>query len=196
MGKIKKVSNLEFLDLFKVFFSTKVFEDKKISLKFLIGVFFTVQFILGIISILKNLIPNYSLYSNSFKFFSVFLAWSIIYLILFTLFYLFLNTFEDNRKLYFESFFVSMMLLLPFVLIGSLFDYIGLLSLNPLVLIVASSFFLVLGIYFIVMFLLNFKNYYKTTFSRVFTSLILMISLVMILFLFATVSTTLLLMNI
>lgn len=195
MGKIKKVSNLRFLDLLKVFFSVRVFEDKKISVKFLIVVFFTVQFFLGIVSILKNLIPNYSLYSNSFKFFSVFFVWPMIYLVLFTIFYLFLNAFENNKKSYFESFFVSIIMIVPFVLIGSLFDYIGLLSFNVLVLAIARSFFIILTIYFIVMFLLNFVNYYKSTFSKVFTSFALMIMFVSIIFLVGTVISILALMN-
>lgn len=94
------------------------------------------------------------------------------------IFYLFLNAFEDKRKPFWESFFVFASMALSYILIGHLITFIQTVITNSILYNIVEFVLFALMTYFMVAFVLNFKNYYGTSAYRVIVSFVLITTII------------------
>ncbi len=174
MVKVKKVQNLSLTQMLKVFFSFRVFDSKSIS-KMLIFVYSLIFLVLNsIISVLINHIPNFSVESDLSRIGYVILGFPIVILLVFVVFYVILNAFENNHKSFIEGYLVFLAILLPFFTVGNLVNYVGqLLVLNYVLSLIIPIFYMLLIVYLAVMLAGNFKFYYGTSIYRIITTYVI-----------------------
>lgn len=174
---------LSFILLIKSLFIFNIFRDNNISKKLLSLYSLGLLILISIISVMGNHIENYSLITDSLLILSVLIYFPIFFLCLYGFFYIFLNSFEDKRKPFFESFLVFLAILLPFIFIGNIFNYLGKLAFNynysTIGMILAGLLYL-LAIYFNIVFIVNFKEYYNTSYFRIISSLIIIFAILTI----------------
>ncbi len=104
---------------------------------------------------------------------SVFFGTPLLFFAGFLFFAVFLNAFEGKKRGFWESFLVFFGISLPFAVLGHLMSYFSTLTSSSSVLGVLGVFVMVLLTYFVVVLIMNFKNYYSTSGWRIVASLIL-----------------------
>jgi len=170
-----KKENIRFQDLLKIFYKFDIF-TKSINYKVLILYNLVCLVLLGILGILSNNIENYSEYTNVGIFFFGIIGMPILLLLFFVLFYIFFNAFSINkRKGFFESYLVFLSICCPFILLGNIFNIIGKWSLNYFFVMLSIFLLFVILVYFMISFVLNFKNYANDSSFKVMASIILSI---------------------
>lgn len=169
-----KSKTLSLSDLMLSFFKFNIFE-KKISSKLLIIYNLVLLFIISILGILSNNIENYSLISNFTAFLYIIFGVPLMLIILFGLYYIFLNAYEIKRKKFYEAYLVFLSILFPFVIIGNLLNIIGKFLLIPEVTLAILLLLGLLSIYFVINFVLHFRNYYKISGFKIVASLLLVL---------------------
>jgi len=97
----------------------------------------------------------------------------LVFLLFYILFYIFLNSFENKRKPFLESFLVFLAMIFPFVIIGNLITLFSATNLSTKVIYFLGLLLITNIIYFIINFILSFKNYYNTSSFKIISSLIL-----------------------
>lgn len=97
----------------------------------------------------------------------------LILFVVYLLFIIFLNAFEGKSKDFQHSYLVFSAITLPFILIGHILNWLSVLFTNYVVMLLFSLLLAVLFVYYVFNFVINFKNYYKTTGYRVVSSLII-----------------------
>lgn len=171
MAKSKN-SVLAYTDLFKVFYSFRIFENKIISKSLLCVHLVALLLLSGIIAILRNHIDNYSSISDLMMFSTPFILFFLIFLIYVGL-YVFLRALEDKGKDFLESFLVFASIILPFMVVGNLLNYLALLFFNDFVIMTATIVVYLYGIYFLVSLVMNFRNYYNVSYYKLIACLVL-----------------------
>jgi len=169
----KKSSNSNMLSICnysKSLIDTKVF-TKKISIKNLVIYSLLYLFLVVIISSIKTIkIDNTSIFSSIlYSLFGI----PLIFLIFYGLLYIFLNSFENSRKPFMESFLVFFSLIIPFVLIGNFLTLISTFFLFGFFNNFLSILIVINILYLLINATIGFKNYYKTSIFKLITSIIL-----------------------
>jgi len=170
-NKNNSILDLSFLNFVKSIFNFKTFSENNLNQKnllFYILVGFIDVFLIGLLkSVVVNDLNFFELILSLF----VILPFSI--LIFFSIFYIILNAFTDIRKPFFESLFVFISIIIPFIIIGNLLTLIIFSITNILLMNLLSFLIGFLLIYLLINFSLNFKNYYGISIYKIITSLIL-----------------------
>lgn len=167
--------------IFKIneFFISKSSLNENYSFKSLIYYFISLIIFIGIINGIKAEINYLDPYSDIFTTIS---GMPLIYLILFSFFYVFISSFQDNHK---KSFWRTYLIIgIPLLTLISTMMVINIIQ----ILLNSTSSNLLLGllnfilvIYFTIMFILNSKNYFKSNHSKIITSILLTIIINLIL---------------
>lgn len=165
-----KLSN-QSVKFWKSLYDFKAFTKKLNHLDLLLysGILVTV---IALVSVGRNLTTGFQTFNAVESFFYTFFGLPILAVIVYALFYLFLNAFESKRKGFFESYLVFLSITLPFLLIVHLLNWLKLILSGTSVLLM-NLLIAIIAIYYIVNVILNFKNYYQTSAFRVLASFIL-----------------------
>lgn len=94
------------------------------------------------------------------------------------LFYIFLRTFQKEKKDFWEGFLVFLCLVFPFLLIGNIIGFISKYISNDTILMFIAFLLIIFFVYFVFNIVLNLKNYYNTSSFTITTSLILVCILI------------------
>lgn len=104
----------------------------------------------------------------------MFFGLPVVFLGVYGLFYVFLRAFEDNKVSFWESFLVAGFITLLFTVIGNVLNIIGKYWFNVVVANVIIFLLFALIVYYFVVFIMVFKNYFKSSGFKVSVSMILM----------------------
>lgn len=174
MTKNKKTSeNLTIKDLIKAPFYYKTFTNP-FSYKLATAYAIALIIILAIISVIKNNLENYSIISNTTVFFYSTIGVAAFFVIPFTLFYIFISSYEKTTISYPKGLLILAIIFLPFMILGNLIDYLAQYLANPAFATFSIFTIFILMIYSIIAFIFTIKNHYETTIPRTLSSIILM----------------------
>jgi len=182
---IKKKSNTNngtnCLSLLKSLTSSRVFMNK-ISEKSMLIYNLIVLLILTIVVVVSNNIENVTNYSGVqlgiFMFFFV----PFLILVLYGMFYVFLNAFESKRKPFLENILVVSTFTIPFMILGNLLTLIDKLWGNYYYSLALIYIFFVMFAYYVMLFVRNIRNYYRTSAYKIITSIMLIVLLFLFLY--------------
>lgn len=167
MVKKNKETILSYL---KNFYDSSVFSQevsrKKASIYFLVYIL-----IIGIFSSLRNSINPVGSFGAINSFLSAGLVTLLIILLIHTLIYVIINSYEINKKKFLDGFLVFGLITLPFVVIGHIINFIILSTYSSFIMNSLSLFLVVLGIYLVIRIIINLKVYYNISGYRAFMAL-------------------------
>ena len=169
MVKSENKKELSFFDYLKSSFQLDLFKSKKINLNSIMLYNFILLVVVSLINVLKTL-SNAQSAIQSFIYTLVGLP--LLMLLLYSIFYIFLNAFEDKRKPFIESFLVFSAIILPFVIDLHILNWIGTQFVGAISIMIWIL-ILLLYIYLLINLIFNFKNYYSTSGYRVLASIII-----------------------
>lgn len=155
-----KTKDLTYVNLLSSLFKFDIF-TKKISAKLLIIYNLVLLLIISFLGIISNNLGNYPIFSNQKVFFTILFGLPIMVFVFFGIFYIFLNAYEIKRKKFYEVYLVCCSILFPFIVIGNIFNIIGLYTLNYFISRICVLLLILTVIYFLVNFIIHFKNYYN-----------------------------------
>lgn len=164
-----KNSDLSYFDFTKSLLNQNTF-SKKFKTKTAMIYSLVILLLFTIFNIITSLGTS-TLISN--QFISSVIGVPVFILIVFTLFYLFLSAFETKIKHFWRSYIVFSIVALHYIFIGNILRFIVESTYNSTITLIVSSLLVLLIIYFIINLTLSLKNYFKTTWQRIFVSFIL-----------------------
>ena len=133
--------------------------------------------ILIVINLILNLITYYlnplSQYTLSEVIANAILGIPALIFVMFSIFIVLLNAFEDKRKPFWQSALVFLALLMQFSVIYNLTVLINNEIYNYFVNVATQLLLLIFGLYYVIFSISNYKNYYGTSWQRVVASLII-----------------------
>lgn len=168
VAKTNSKSTLQLKDYPKSFYKFDLF-TKGVSVKTSALYILILLATLAVINILKTLSPYVSLSLTSTLTVSL-IGIPFLLFVGYGAFNIMLNAFENNRKPFFESLLVFSAMALQYIVIGHLLALIQLFVSNTTVNLILNIILWFVMIYFIVALIINFKNYYKTSWQRVVVS--------------------------
>jgi membrane-associated HD superfamily phosphohydrolase len=178
MVKNKKNKELDFLSIFKSTYDFKILE-RKTSKKNLI--LYSALW-LFLISFLNMVFYNQNIFEGSMayiiNFLSSLVGTPLILFMVFLLFITILNAFENKTHDFFYSYLIFLVSNLPFIFLLHIVNKISIIIFNSVILLILSIITTIIFIYYLISFINNFKNYYKTSISRIISSLLVIFIIV------------------
>lgn len=171
--------NLSLSDLVLTIFRFKTFQ-KSFSSKLLISYNLVLLLLIAIISLFSNnynSVGNYALFNNFGVFVFMLIGLPILISFFYGIFYVLFNAYDIKRKTFFQSYLVFLSILLPFIVIGNFLNLIDKILLIPEITLFFGFLLFVLSIWFLVIFINNFKYYYNTDGFKVSASILIVFAL-------------------
>lgn len=172
-----KQKQVNFLDLFSLFFRTKLFENK-VNVTALIG--FNAVFLI-LISFFSGLKEQLGVGNFLFGFFGVLIGMPLIIFLIFGLMYITIQAFERTTHGFLESVLVFSSIFLPMAFIVHILNFISSFTFNSVLLSLVGFIIFLIGVYFIYLVVSHLKNYYQVSGYRIFFSFILTTIIILIL---------------
>lgn len=161
------------------FYNFKVFERKmntgSLLIYFLIGVL-----ILSALAALRSYVDFYYQYSELESFFYTFVLVPLFLLIIYSIFHIFLNSYEKTGKKFWESYLVFSVVLVNFFILANILAIITIAVNSVIFSLISGIIIFAILIYLIIAFIANLKNYNKVSGHRIAASLMQCIFLIVV----------------
>lgn len=164
----------------KVLYNSNVF-SKNISNKKSIYYFGIYTFLIGLFSVIENLANPNRTFGSVVAFLQGILGMVVVVLILHTLTFILINSYEVSKKKFWDSYFVFGVISLPFFVLGHLFTLLLIYSYSNFILNTAQFVINALVFYLLIMLFGNLKSYYNVSGYRIAGSFIITGTLILLL---------------
>lgn len=167
---IEQKSKNNCLNYLKSTYKFNIFlNEKELSTKTLL--IHTISLFVVIIAlniITKNLTPLYTI-----SYTGIIGGIPIFFFTYYLFFMIFLNSFEKEHKPFFKTFFVSISIIMPLFILGHILNIINILLKTNAIATIIGFLTIILIVYMLTNFILNFTKYYNTTSWRIISAMLL-----------------------
>lgn len=155
----------------KVFYNFKIF-SKDIEIKKAIIYCLIYLFLISIFSYIKNSFITKSIFNGLESLILSFFGVILMILVVYSLIFLFINSYDKTKRKFFEGFLVFSLISLPFLVIGHLINIIILYTYYNLIITILSIFITILWLYLVIVLIINLKNFYNISIFKIIASLL------------------------
>lgn len=155
----------------KVFYNSKVF-SKDVEVKKAIIYCLIYLLLISIFSYIKNSFIPESIFGGFQSFILPFIGVILMILIVYSLIFLVINSYDKSKRKFFEGFLVFSLISLPFLVIGHLINIIIIYTYSSLLMMILNLFITFLWVYLFIVLVRNLKVFYNISTSRMIVSIL------------------------